>query len=386
MSKWFDVVVLGGGPTGTATAIALARAGKSVAVLERSRYDRGRIGEILPPVARLPLTQLGVWDRFIAEGHTQSPGILSAWGQDRLYENHFVFNPYGHGWHLDRRRFDELLALVAEETGASVRRGARVTSCLPVAPRGWQIEFASDGESNNLRAAFLVYATGRACLLAHWHGVGRIFHDRLVGLVGFFSALTAERKRDYQTLIEAAESGWWYSAWLSDSRLVVAYMTDADLIPKGGVSEYWHDRLEQAPHTRSQTIGCAPETNVRSVAANSYRMDLVTGNNWLAAGDAAMAFDPLSSQGIYHALRSGLLAARAIEDCQAGDQTALEEYSRETQRRFDTYLRMRAEYYSQERRWSSSAFWQRRQNAPDHAPWAGSSRAAAIQPIGTSSH
>ncbi|MDQ3913117.1 MAG: tryptophan 7-halogenase, partial [Actinomycetota bacterium] len=106
---------------------------------------------------------------------------------------------------------------------------------------------------------------------------------------------------------------------------------------------------------------------LRSVAANSYRMDLVTGNNWLAAGDAALAFDPLSSQGIYHALRSGLLAARAIEDCQAGDQTALGEYSWETQRRFDRYLRMRAEYYSQERRWSCSAFWQRRQNAPDRA-------------------
>jgi flavin-dependent dehydrogenase len=187
--------------------------------------------------------------------------------------------------------------------------------------------------------------------------------------VGFFSARSAGRKRDYQTLIEATENGWWYSAWLPDSRLVVAYMIDADLIPKGGapVSEYWQSRLEQAPHTRSRIIGCVPETNLRSVAANSYRMDRVTGNNWLAAGDAAMAFDPLSSQGIYHALKSGLLAARAIEDCQLGDQTGLEEYSRETQRRFDKYLSMRAVYYSQERRWSSSAFWQRRQNAPDRA-------------------
>jgi len=91
------------------------------------------------------------------------------------------------------------------------------------------------------------------------------------------------------------------------------------------------------------------------------------GNNWLAAGDAAMAFDPLSSQGIYHALNSGLLAARAIQDSQFGHQTALEEYSRETPRRFDKYLSMRAIYYGRERRWSSSAFWQRRQNAPDRA-------------------
>jgi flavin-dependent dehydrogenase len=367
VSERFDVAVIGGGPAGTAAAIALARAGRLVAVLERSHYDHARIGEILPPIARLPLIDLGAWERFVADGHTPSPGILCAWGQDELYENHFILNPYGHGWHLDRRRFDAMLALVAEEAGASVYHGARVTSCLPVASRGWHVEFASDGKRSHLQATFLVYATGRACVLARWQRAKRIFYDRLVGLVGFFSARPAERKREHQTLIEAAESGWWYSAWLPDSRLIVAYMTDADLIPQGGVhvSEYWQNRLEQAPHTRSRTIGCMRETGLRPVAANSYRMDRVTGNNWLAAGDAAIAFDPLSSQGIYHALKSGLLAARAIEDCQLGDQTAPEVYSREIHRDSARYLSMRAVYYSRERRWSSSAFWQRRRDEPD---------------------
>lgn len=367
MSKRFDVAVIGGGPAGTATAIALARAGRSVAVLERSHYERARIGEVLTPVARLPLIDLGVWDRFITEGHAPSPGILSAWGQDEPYENHFIFNPYGHGWHLDRGRFDAMLALVAEETGANICRGARVISCLPL--RGWQVEFVSDGERDHLQAAFLVYATGRACLLTRWQGAKRAFYDRLVGLVRFFSASSTGGERDHQTLVEAAENGWWYSAWLPNSRLVVAYMTDADLIPKGGVyvSEYWRSRLEQSPHTRSRMSDCVSETGLRPVAANSYRVDRIAGNNWLAAGDAAIAFDPLSSQGIYHALRSGLLAARAIEDCLLGDQTALEEYACRTQRSFDKYLSMRAAFYGREQRWSASAFWQRRQNEPDIA-------------------
>jgi flavin-dependent dehydrogenase len=370
VSTRFDIAVIGGGPAGTATAITLARAGWSVAVLERSHYDRVRVGEILPPVARLPLIELGVWDRFIAEGHAPSPGILSAWGQEEPYENHFVFNPYGHGWHLDRKRFDAMLALVAEEARVSVCRGARVTSCLPVASRGWQVEFASDGEHDHLRASFLVYATGRAGVAAHWQGAKRIFYDRLVGLVGFFSARSAGRKRNYQTLIEATEEGWWYSAWLPHSQLVVAYMTDADLVPKdsASVSEYWQSRLEQAPHTCCLLSGCVPETGLRSVAANSYRMDRVTGNNWLAVGDAAMAFDPLSSQGICHALKSGLLAAHAIENCLLDDDPAvLEECARETQRSFDKYLSVRAMYYGRERRWSSSVFWQRRQNESDRA-------------------
>ena len=94
-------------------------------------------------------------------------------------------------------------------------------------------------------------------------------------------------------------------------------------------------------------------------------MDPITGNNWLVAGDAAIAFDPLSSQGIYRALKSGLLAARTIENYLLGDQTALKEYARGIQRGFDKYLSMRAITYGRERRWTSSAFWHRRHNESD---------------------
>src|SRR5436305_1597309 len=105
-----DVVVVGGGPAGATTALASARAGHRVALIERSRYDGVRVGETLPPATCLPLRRVGVWERFQADGHTSSPGILSVWGSDLPLDNDFLFNPYGHGWHVDRRRFDALLA------------------------------------------------------------------------------------------------------------------------------------------------------------------------------------------------------------------------------------------------------------------------------------
>lgn len=92
-----DVAIIGGGPAGTAAAIALARSGSSVVVLERSRYDRIRVGEILPPAVRLPLSALGVWDRFLGDRCVPSPGIVSAWGSPRLRGNDFVLDPYGSG-------------------------------------------------------------------------------------------------------------------------------------------------------------------------------------------------------------------------------------------------------------------------------------------------
>src|SRR5688572_11234517 len=110
MDERFDVAIIGGGPAGTSSAIALARTGRSVAVLERSGYEEARIGETLPPEARVPLVRLGVWDRFLEQGHARSPGTASAWGREELEENDFIFNPFGNGWHLDRRRFDAMLA------------------------------------------------------------------------------------------------------------------------------------------------------------------------------------------------------------------------------------------------------------------------------------
>lgn len=363
MNKWFDIAIIGGGPAGTATAIALARSGRAVIVLERSHYEQARIGETLPPVAQLPLVNLGIWDRFIADGHIRSAGIISAWGQDELDEEHFIFSPYGEGWHLDRQRFDAMLALTAEEAGARVCRGARVASCSPTHSGQWQVEFTADGKRALLRARFLVDATGRSAVLARRQGARRIAYDRLIGIVGFFSARSSEGESDDRTLVEAVENGWWYSAWLPSFRLVVAYMTDADVMPNGraGLAEHWQNRLKQAPHTSSRVGRGVIENNSVIVAADSFRMNRVTGNNWLAVGDAATAYDPLSSHGLCKALESGLEAGRVIANCEPRHQAALAEYERWNQTQFEEYLKVRQMHYGREKRWPASAFWQRRQ-------------------------
>jgi 2-polyprenyl-6-methoxyphenol hydroxylase-like FAD-dependent oxidoreductase len=121
--------VVGGGPAGAASALALRSRGFSVVVLERSDYRDVRIGETLPPSIRKLLVSLGVWDQFLAEKHSPSYGIRSAWGQDYLYDNDFIFNPYGMGWHVDRARFDAMLARNAERAGAKLYRRAQLMSC-----------------------------------------------------------------------------------------------------------------------------------------------------------------------------------------------------------------------------------------------------------------
>src|SRR5271167_3730001 len=126
----FDVVVLGAGPAGCATALSLAKAGISqVLLVEPARDGDLRVGESVPPDIRILLDELGLWDEFLADDHETCLGSCSSWGADALGYNDFLFNPLGNGWHLDRGRFDGFLARKAAKGGTEFCSGMRFDKC-----------------------------------------------------------------------------------------------------------------------------------------------------------------------------------------------------------------------------------------------------------------
>ena len=333
-------------------------------ILERSRYESTRIGETLPPEIKQPLIALGVWERFLADKHLESPGTVAAWGQAELYDNDFIVNPHGHGWHVDRRRFDLMLARAAEESGVEVLCGARRISIVPSSPTAWHVGAVVDGQRLERRAALLVDATGRSASPARRLAGHRIVYDRLVGLVAFVPG--SNLPGDRRTLIEAVECGWWYSAPLPDGRQVGAFMTDADLLPAGqagAVPPSGTTSLQQVhSHPGSHRSWCYRHRPA-SLTACSSRSPIVAADGWVAVGDAAAAFDPLSSQGVRWALESGLMAAEAIDGQLRGQPRCARSLCSPVESEFSQYLAMRADYYGRERRWPDSPFWRRR-----HAP------------------
>ncbi len=356
-----DVAIVGGGPAGAATGLALSRLGVSTMLIDRG--DNGpRIGETLPPAIKNPLSSLGVWDMFISAQHLPSFGTRAIWGQSQAQHNEFIFSPYGPGWHVDRARFDAMLSRAAERCGVRIYRSTELAAIVAGVGDGWELDLTQRKRQRRVRAKLVVDATGRSAVLARRFAGRRIICDRLVGVVGFFAAARAAAQQ--LTLIEAGADGWWYSALLPGSGAVAVYMTDADLYAQANRrgQDYWRRAFGNTAVIQSgldlRTLKSQPVV----VAAHSSRSRFAAGANWLAVGDAAVAYDPLSSQGIYRALQSGLRSADAIRRYLDGDRAALQEYASSIEHEFAEYLRLRRQYYSYVRRWPDSTFWKRRQS------------------------
>jgi flavin-dependent dehydrogenase len=358
----FGVIVFGGGPAGCAAAIRLASCGRRVLLVERSGYEHWRVGETLPPPVAVPLGELDVWDRFRADGHIPSHAIHSAWGSPEPYANDFIFNAYGSGWHIDRLKFDSMLARRVEETGVVVMRRTRVVSVS----RGngcWVVHLQGNGLPSCVQACFLVDATGRSGALARSLGASRQFYDQLVGIVGILEPEPERPVTAPVLLLEAAQEGWWYSAPLPGGALLAAYMTDVDFLIRSGLSRkvFWQVHLGRTVHTQERTRGYEPPSAVRLRAAGTSRLHAPAGPGWIAAGDAAAVYDPLSANGIYKALRQGSHAATIADQYLHGNEIALAEYAASVTKEFENYLKQRSVYYRQETRWPRWPFWRRRQ-------------------------
>lgn len=344
-----DVAVIGAGPAGAVASWVLALSGYKVTIIDPVP-DTPRIGESLPGAARPLLRDLGLLPWLERSLPNACMGNRSAWGEEHLRNRDAIRDPYGPGWHLDRGRFDECLREAARSAGVQCRyeRLERVSR----EKGGWSAQ-CSEG---SVSARWLIDASGRASILARRLGVRRV---RDHGLVAVYAWADCE-DRDRCTLIESMPSGWWYSAPLPDGRRIAALHTGADAAAAiHGSEQSWLEHMDSTRHLRS--LSQLGQWGLpRTCDASGGRLQCWSGDGWLAVGDAALAFDPLSSRGIFNAIYTGMRGAQAVRQALEGQVGAIQAYVATLGSVREAYLQQLRYYYRSESRWTRHEFWRER--------------------------
>lgn len=347
-----DVLIAGAGPAGCAAALALREAGLSVVLVDRSTLEGTRVGELLPPLAQLFVHEHGL-EAYVDTAYLNQVEVIVSWADEHLRGTEETLETW---WTLDRARFDRGLLRAAAEAGATALLGRKVGDFHR---RGdlWEVE-VEGGASVTCR--WLVDATGRPATLARKLGARRLAYDRQIALVAFLEGPPGEAPP--YMIIEALEDGWWYAAPLGPEHVVAVYLTDADLA-KGEPPDLWQEARLAAGYIQRLLANYTLSEDVIRCSANSSHLDVVHGPGWTAVGDAAAAYDPLSSGGLGLALNLGYDGGKAVAAALAGESPALDGYALQVKQAFDDYLPDQRGQYRLVTRWPGSTFWERR-----HAP------------------
>lgn len=374
------MIVVGAGPAGSALACQLAPT-RRVLLLEREPTSSSvvpRIGESLPGAARVLLTRLGVFERFVADAHDERGATISAWDDDAPVWFDSVRDPNGPGWHLDRARFDASLRRAAGEAGAVLAPGC---GPLDVARAADGTFVVGDARGETYAAPVLVDASGRSASAVRQLGVTRRVLDELVCLYAHLPPTPADEDRSTRICID--RNGWWYSVRVPSGVRVLAFHLDADDPELKALREPGKllDKARQRP-LLCETLTRATPAPVHARVAGSSVVDLpglrqITG--LFAVGDASVSFDPIASQGLFHALASAMSAANAIQsDPRSEAQKAAPDLASRPTRSASRdafidelsavgarYLDARRAVYGRAARQRPGAFWARRADGVD---------------------
>jgi len=308
-----DIAIVGAGPAGSAAAIFLARKGYSVTLIDKEQFPREKLcGDFINPINRPVFRALDVEETILSQQHETVTSFRMTSFSGEEAEAALACRDEDMGLGLRRFDLDQILLQKAGSEGVSLFQNSRVRS-IRKESNEWDLETDRGGIVEHLRARVLIGADGRNSWVAHHLGMVTAKSTRGRS-VGFQVRLTTSGKIDGKVEIHLFPGGYAGVVGLGDHTITLGFAIDKGSLRQRHSTERLLDsHLSVNPYLkeilrRSEVVGAMRSTYpVYFPPRRSY------GERILLVGDAARVNEPVTGEGIYFAMKSGELAAQAID-------------------------------------------------------------------------
>lgn len=328
-----DVVIIGGGPGGSASAMFLAREGIQAVIVERERFPRYHIGESMTGEAGGVLRELGLGERMLQDNHPIKHGVKvygasgkNAWfvpvmARDAERNLQEVFT-----WQVRRSSFDKMMLDEAVGRGATLIAGQATKPLLrdDSSVRGVQVRMA-DGGVQDIEAEVVLDCSGQATFLANAGVTGPKYlgaYDKQIAIFsqaeGFIrdDGSSREDQKGNALIFYQKKYHWVWAIPLDDQVVSVGVVIPAAYFLEKKESK--HDFLIRELHElnpeltrRLPEVKLVEELHV--IPNYSYQVKRFTGKGYICIGDAHRFIDPIFSFGLYVTMKEAQFAAPLVK-------------------------------------------------------------------------
>jgi flavin-dependent dehydrogenase len=333
-----DVLVIGGGPAGSAAGTFLRQRGHSVTLLEKDSHPRFHIGESLLPMNLPILERMGVLSDVEAIGVTKYGADFtetSAGAECQTFRfGEALGNSPDHAFEVRRADFDRVLFEHCKKSGVNAIEGVRVVGAEAL-DNGHHRVVAVDSENveHSWEARFLVDASGRETFLSSakkWkkrnprHASAAVFTH--------FKGVERRPGRDQGNIsLYWFDHGWIWMIPLEQDVMSIGAVCKPGYLKsrKESLEVFLQQTLKSIPEVRDRIASAEQMLPVQATGNYSYLSRRMHGPGFVMVGDAYAFIDPVFSSGVYLAMNSAEMACEPIDAWLRGDRWA---YRREMRR------------------------------------------------------
>lgn len=362
----FDLIVVGGGPGGSAVATLVAMQNHRVLLLERERFPRHQIGEsLLPSTIHGICTMLGLKHELERAGFVKKYGGTFRWGKNpapwTIKFGMFrgaVAGPNTYAYQVERSKFDKLLLDNARCKGVDVREGHKVTDVLTEQGRVTGVRFVDEaGSERTASAQYVADASGHQSLVSK-HVGERVFSKFFQNVALYCYYENGKRlppPSNGNVLSVSFKEGWFWYIPLSETLTSVGAVVGKEYVDR---LKFGHEAAMQSFIDQCSMIKdyLSSATRVTEGPYGQYRVrkdySYCANRFWapgmMLIGDAACFIDPVFSSGVHLSTYSALLAARSINTCLASkidEERCFREFEFRYRREFANFYKFLVAFY-----------------------------------------